>query len=343
MSRFTLLIFLGCWVAVAARAGFAQELGKILVYEIEVAPGAVKPDADDVNRFVETLRRRIDPDRLHNIAIRLSGKNRVELTLGYGDDPATKKRGVTKEEIQRIKDLVAKVGHLEFRVLANNVDDGKALADVRAFLNDPARRRELENCQNKGLPPPVPLTPRGEAQTYRVKLAKHESVVTYGWVELGPQERRALNLDNAAAEDPKRDVSWKQLAKARSQATTVANATGALLYDGALFFSRPCTDRALPEEDRKAKTVEYFVLARHAEIDPQTGKPTPALTGAYLKEVYAESDDLRNWVSFTLTERGGELLANLSRKNVSGSEKTADGVRPLRRRLAIILGCGRGW
>src|SRR5207244_416230 len=37
------------------------------------------------------------------------------------------KRDLTFEEVQRIKDLVSKVGSLEFRILANEVDDAAAI------------------------------------------------------------------------------------------------------------------------------------------------------------------------------------------------------------------------
>ena len=44
-------------------------------------------------------------------------------------------KDLSVEEVQRIKDLVSKVGSLEFRILANRDDDAKAIDDVRNMIN----------------------------------------------------------------------------------------------------------------------------------------------------------------------------------------------------------------
>ena len=120
-------------------------------------------------------------------------------------------KDLSVEEVQRIKDLISKVGSLEFRILANNADDVVAVGlkegdgEARIALNTPsaAFTKLILSAQQNGLPPPAPReseAPDAKPKRYKIVTAnKNVSAVTYSWVELGPQERRALNLDNAAA------------------------------------------------------------------------------------------------------------------------------------------------
>ena len=56
-------------------------------------------------------------------------------------------------------------------------------------------REELEKRAKAGLPPPPPKN----KEFWTISLPRGvTSKLTYSWVELGPQERKALNLDNAA-------------------------------------------------------------------------------------------------------------------------------------------------
>src|SRR5262245_41113860 len=45
---------------------------------------------------------------------------------------------------------------LELVMLANNVDDTKAIEDAKKYFEDPANRVEIEQCQKEGLPPSAP-------------------------------------------------------------------------------------------------------------------------------------------------------------------------------------------
>src|SRR5205807_272088 len=93
-------------------------------------------------------------------------------------------RDLTVEEVQRIKDLVAKVGSLEFRILANGVDDKAAIEDAKSFINsnNPDVQAKLKEAQDKGLPPPVPKTRtlEGDVKRYTINLSHgNKSEVTY--------------------------------------------------------------------------------------------------------------------------------------------------------------------
>jgi SecD/SecF fusion protein len=253
-------------------------------------------------------------------------------------------RDLTVEEVQRIKDLVAKVGSLEFRILANGVDDKAALEDAKSLINsnNPEVQAKLKDAQEKGLPPPAPHQRGldGELKHYTINLPRNnKSEVTYSWVELGPQERKQLNLDNAARNDPTRSENWFLMDRARGQAVQIQpprSGDNRPIFQGALFYSRECKDRNLPEEERRKKQYEYFVLTRNPEIDPATGKETPKIDGSYLVSAISQmGNDARPAVAFTFNNTGGGLFGTLTRKNVpsgSGAEESQ-----IKRHLAIIL------
>src|SRR5262249_20657063 len=134
-------------------------------------------------------------------------------------------RDLTVEEVQRIKDLVSKVGSLEFRILANSVDDKAAIDEARQMLNNadenPQLKAELEDDQNNGLPPPPPRNPGSkEPKRFTIKLRGGDSTVTYSWVELGKQERQSLHLNNNAVQEGY-SQAWAYLAARRNQATQI--------------------------------------------------------------------------------------------------------------------------
>ena len=264
-------------------------------------------------------------------------------------------KDLTLEEVQRIKDLVAKVGSLEFRILANSEDDKAAEKDAETMINELALsntnlQQELKDDQERGLPPPGPREGTGkEPKIYDIELPRSQkSKVTYSWVELGPQERRMLGLDNAAEFDPSRNQVWLEAKIKRGKATKLKEprgTTGAarFLLQGALFYSRKCEDRNMPEEERRQKAVEYFVLTRDPEIDPKVPsnfplekRRTPKIDGSYLRSAMSGvGSDLRPAVHFAFTDAGGNLFGDLTRKNVpsgSGSEETQ-----IKRHLAIVL------
>jgi SecD/SecF fusion protein len=258
---------------------------------------------------------------------------------GYSKD-------LSVEEVQRIKDLVAKVGRLEFRILANYNDDKDAIEDAKRMINtdaqaDPNLDKEIKDDQAKGLPPPGPRDTDGNPKKYTVTVARGaKSTVTYSWVELGQIERRNLHLDNASRTDAQWNRAWNEAALNRGKALRLPEQTGGVqphyLLQGALFYSRKCEDRNLPEEERRAKDVEYFVLARDPEYDITTGKRTPDIDGSLLSSAFPDRDQVgRPQVGFTFGPVGADLFGTLTRKNVK--EGSGPEASQKMRFLAIIL------
>jgi SecD/SecF fusion protein len=257
-------------------------------------------------------------------------------------------KDLSVEEVQRIKDLVSKVGSLEFRILANSTDDAKAMEDIKRLINeaDPGTAREMEDAQQRGLPPPVLKEFRAGAlkpKKYEIVTARGvHSAVSYSWVELGPQERRALNLDNASRTDSTRNTAWHAAKNnTRNKADKlpeVAGATDRFLLQGSLFYSRECKDRNLPEEERRKKEVEYFILTRDPEfVDLTTEERTSKIDGGYLVGAYgAPGQDLKPTVHFSFNTEGGNLFGNITSKNVSEGSGGPESSQK-RRHLAIIL------
>jgi hypothetical protein len=257
--------------------------GTVLVYRM-IPKRHGFPDLD-------SLKQLIDPKGLYQITVRATGNDRIEIILPRKGKQAVGK-DLTSKDINRIKRLVSRAGLLEFRILANSEDDKAAIENAMTLMNSgtPEVNKALEQTQLEGLPPLVPRTQglAGDPKVYALVLTKGaKSRVTYSWVELGPPELRHLKLDTASRADPKRTETWKEAAKFRGKATTLATpgGTGQKLLQGALFYSRECKDRNLPKEERAEKHFEYFVLARNPEINPVTGKETARIDGSYLQSI----------------------------------------------------------
>jgi SecD/SecF fusion protein len=361
LCRFGLLAAVGLALATAGagparlsargdkKAGTGPEDGEVLTFKVRAATGRNGFDPKkDLQLLAESLKRRIDPNGLYDIVIRPAGEGRVQIVLpAVGTrpkkgEPGTKARALTKQDLLRIKRLISTVGLVEFRVLANSHDDARAIAEAREVISK--NKEKLDQLAGRGEPPPPPTvdgTALGTPKVFEVKLARGaRSKVTYRWVELGRQERLQLGLDNAAEKDKGRGQAWKVMAEARANGVATplpspGDPVGRKLLHGALFYSRECKDRNLPEEDRKAKKYEYFVLARNPEIDPTTGQPTPSVDGSYLLSASSQRAGGRPAVAFTFNAKGGSLLHTLTEKNVpSGKEGEATQVK---RHLAIIL------
>jgi SecD/SecF fusion protein len=269
-------------------------------------------------------------------------EEKIENYIKKSKEAGVYSRDLTVEEVQRIKELISKVGSLEFRILANNQDDKAAIAEAKAMLA--ANKDELDIRQVKGLPPPPPTVdgrPDGKPKPFDLTTLPrgYKSKVTYSWVELGPQERKQLGLNNDAENAAGGSRTWfnMSLARGKREATELNDVTGKKMLQGALFYSRDCKDRNLPEEERRRKKYEYFVLARNPELDPATNytKETPKIDGSYLVDARNQITEGRPAVSFMFNVAGGALFRDLTRKNVpSGAGEAPDQVK---RHLAIIL------
>jgi SecD/SecF fusion protein len=358
--RFGLLAVVGLALAVSGagparlsaggdkKAGTGPKDGEVLTFKVRTATERNGFDpTKDLELLAERLKKRIDPDGLYDIVIRPAGEGRVQIVLPpvgtrpKKGKPGTKARDLTREDLLHIKRLISRVGHLEFKVLANSHDDARAIAEAREMISK--NKETLDKLAGRGEPPPPPTvdgTALGAPKVFEVKLASGaRSKVTYRWVELGRQVRLQLGLDNAAEKEKGRGQAWKAMAEARAKGIAIQLPVSAdsprKLQQGALFYSREWKDRNLPEVERKAKKYEYFVLARNPEIDPKTGQPTPNVDGSYLSSASPQLAEGRPAVGFTFNAKGGNLLRTLTEKNVpSGKEGEATQVK---RHLAIIL------
>jgi SecD/SecF fusion protein len=258
---------------------------------------------------------------------------------------------VTVEEVQRIKDLVPKMGSLEFLILANDFDDKDAIKDAEKMSGD-ARlsgsdlKNEFDDCQIRGVPPPPPRQTPGpkEPKVYTIKLRGGDSQVTYRWVELGKQSRNEVGLQNTALQDlgPRGAYAWTTLNAKVGLATQIEiPAVGGepsdrknFKWQGALFYKRECKDRNLPEGERLLKKYEYFVLARNPEIDPITGRETPKIDGSLLARAYPTDDASGGpCVGFEFKSFGARLFGTLTGKNIP----TGEGSAAVKRHLAIVF------
>src|SRR5262245_9030343 len=113
--------------------------GTILVYEVDQelskqqgrtdGGGRAKADAS----LAGALKRRLDPADLLGVVIRPIGDSRVGIILPYG--ARSESGGMNKSEVENIKEQIREVGSLEFRILANDDDDARAIADAQAYFD----------------------------------------------------------------------------------------------------------------------------------------------------------------------------------------------------------------
>lgn len=109
-----------------------------------------------------------------------------------------KSKDVTSEQVQHIKNLIAQVGALEFRILANDRDDKAAKDAAQRFLQDSANKEDLQRRAEKGLPPPPPRSDQGDTFPVVDDNGNEKGQFSYSWIELGPKERWQLGLNNDA-------------------------------------------------------------------------------------------------------------------------------------------------
>jgi SecD/SecF fusion protein len=264
----------------------------------------------------------------------------VEAFVKDNYKPGQEKKDLTQEKVQDIKDLIAQVGSLEFRILANDQDDKEAIEAAKAYIESPSNQAVLKEAAEEGKPPPPPVPPEGKPAVTRPdgtrEFVTKKGNYTYSWVELGPQERAAFSLNNDASEgkrDPddtqpsaSRKADWDTAAAHRNKTMT--------LPGGFLLYSRECQDRHLPLKQRAEKKYEYFLLVRNPEIDPVTGEPK-SITGQHLAGAAADHDErLRPSVAFRFDNVGGDRFHDVTSKNLP--ENTGEG-GTFSRHLAIIL------
>ena len=120
------LRFLGKPIDKKFKLGVDLKGGTILVYEIDPDK---KPENYNKDQLVAALRRRIDPAGLRDIVIRAVSDTRVEIIIA----------STSQEDVEQVKDLIQRVGSLEFRILADEHDDRDALKAAADFVNAAAK------------------------------------------------------------------------------------------------------------------------------------------------------------------------------------------------------------
>jgi SecD/SecF fusion protein len=262
------------------------------------------------------------------------------------------RRQLTGEEVENIKNLIGQQGRLEFRILANRVDDREAIDIAQKDLADvPRRIAELESqreaLKNKkdsaslerlakidkqldglkgisGSPPPPPEPPEtspllgGKFHVFEVTLQNEKSYHLYDWVEVGKEELYSLHLNSAAV--AKNPAVKAMIDEARDKHTFSPPG-----YPNLLFYARtiPNMDRVAPKDKEQNKKVEYFVLTRGPELaaEPVGGVvrlvPKGLITGDYLASAVPgrSSKGNRLAVHFTFKSEGASLFGDLTTAN----------------------------
>jgi SecD/SecF fusion protein len=329
---------------VGFRRGIDLAGGTILVYEVNLekslarqgktaAPGeenATGLSSDDIRKLAESLKRRIDPADLRNVVVRPVGTTRVEIILPYAGSTSGEKTGANEDFVQEVKGLVRQVGRLEFRILANQVDDGPAIRDAEKAIGDaatdPAVKADLEARAKAGIPPRAPV---GEFDV--TVNGKEQTGVTYEWVELGREERESLGLMDNPPENAKpgqgRGQLWAILEANRGHTYVNSYGGGDDNSRGTasmLLYSRDFV-KLTPTQEEQGKKVEYFVLTRVSPTDTLKVDRDVGLTAS------ADTDPttLNPAVGFGFNSYGARLFKQMTERN-----KPSNGVL---RNLAIVM------
>ena len=325
-------------------AGFRRGIdlagGTILVYQVDLektaarnrdrgqAAGPAGLESDQIRRLAENLKRRIDPNDLKNVVVRPLGTDRVEIILPFTGSTGGGKAGATEDFVQEVKGLVRQVGVLEFRILANSVDDRDAVTEATRLLNSPEGKADRDLRAKQGLPPPPPK----DTYTVRVNDSTADNV-GYEWVELGKEELDTLHLSSAFAtadtlpprragdrsSDADRMAAFQQAAAQREKAFP---------FGQGLMYSRPMT-KLTPSKDEVegGKTVEYFFLTR---LSPQDSMKVDRDAGL-LAFPDTDTKTLDPCVRFSFNSSGASRFGKMTERNRPAG---GDGFR---RSLAIVM------
>lgn len=341
------------------RLGIDLAGGTILVYEInlertkarkesqgEGAPAAAtQPGAaaegltgEEMNNLAAQIKRRIDPTDIKNVTVRPIGNSRVEIILPTGGAATGGRANLSAEDIEDVKRLISQMGVLEFRILANGVDDQAGILAARQLLEGKSAG-ELEDRARKGLPPEAPT------DEYNVDIGESKARVRYVWSELGAEERVSLGLSNASEGA---GGLWAVLAAQRDKPVAVRDGAPADYVNCSMFlFSRKvigAEQTAKEEMDKKRiaaenpgksdaeieallnrKKYEYFILTRVSTEDSLRvgGEITISANSG------TDPKNLSPCVEFQFNSAGGQQFTKITRRNKPTGSTT--------RNLAILL------
>jgi SecD/SecF fusion protein len=302
--------------------------GTILVYEVDQELSKQQGRPTDSGRaradasLAGALKRRLDPADLLGVVIRPVGESRVEIILPYGS--RSESGGLNKSEVENIKEQIREVGSLEFRILANDGDDGRAIADAQAFFDraaanpDSDEARAVELAARSGMPPPFPNKSVDDPDQYLVM----NEPVQYAWVELAKNQRAEMGLSTTNPGAGRHGDLSGVFAAARTANRTVP-------FGGNLYWSRATHNEKMKEDERDRKKFDYFILTRLSEKDR-------VLVGGDVS-ITAFADQGRNGepvIGFRFNSRGAEKFYQMtSRNKPAGPEEGAKQFR----QLAILL------
>jgi SecD/SecF fusion protein len=277
--------------------------GTIVVYEVD--PEKKPPEGFKIDQLAERLKRRIDPADLYNVTVRGVAGTRVEVILPFGG--TAERRGFSAPEVDRVKELISRVGSLRFLILANTRDDKDAIDEAKRMYGSAMTaelRATLKKIREEGVPPPPPTSADGEEFT--TPMGRY----SYTWVEMGPKMRHQYRLENAVEalldNDGTKDF-WLRMKKAREKDEVVEQG-------GLLFYSREVPaerDARLPKREQ-GKKYEYFIFTR----DPEKPIADHEVTGKYLRQSTEGPDEKGGLaVHFTFDTEGGNRFYDLTSKN----------------------------
>jgi SecD/SecF fusion protein len=232
------------------------------------------------------------------------------------------RRMLTSEEVENIKGLISKQGRLEFRILANRVDDADAIAAAEGEMRDARTAKdpktgktlaeELDDANKKAVPPPPPWNKDDGTTKFTVKLGG-EQAHTYSWVEIGKSELYLLHLNSQALDAlaQTNPSAFREIDGARKAPH------GGTFYpprsSNCLVYVRKITDwsRRLPKDRELGKEYEYFFLVR----DPLPGEE---VTGDFLTRAQ-ESPFTKGGgervIEFTFDGEGASRFYEVTSKN----------------------------
>ena len=240
------------------------------------------------------------------------------------------RRALTSEEVENIKNLIQQQGRLEFRILANPVDDGDAIKRAETYLKNPDNAGTLAHLEVLGERRPPPL-PEGGGKDFPVTLNGETINYSYSWVEVGKEELYSLHLNNPRnVANPARiaaawKADWEAVAAVRDKEAIRYPLQGGGRF---LLYSRDIKTRSRlsPKDIQQGKDYEYFILTRNSE-------PGKEITGDYLSQaVSGPSSRGEPAVHFGFNNEGGNLFYELTSLN-----KPAKSEGSFERQLAIVL------
>ena len=345
------------------RLGIDLAGGTILVYEVNLERTKLRKEqlgeetgqrrrasastsglsGDEMNQLASQIKKRIDPNDIRNVTVRPLGDNRIEIILPTSGAAGFGKTNLSTEDIEEVKRRISQMGVLEFRILANGVDDSEGINTARDAMSKKSAD-DLVALARQGLPPASP------EEKFNVDVDARGVVkdVRYIWAELGPEERETLGLNNANANSSPMTL-WGALAEKRKNADVdreqVVMVAGRQVTNDAtqctmVLFSRDCVNKdelarenaererlqreggKSPEEIEKIvdpKKYEYFILTRVSPEDKaHEGQGADSLRVSGDITLTASSGQDRNFnpaVDFVFNGAGASLFGKITRRN----------------------------